>query len=163
MGGEPVTQDERDGRGDGPGDGRADGQGDGRPEVGHQPGDPTPVPGGQTGLLVGAARTSLGCLGELGLELVGGAVLAVLTTASLAAVLVLAITVHRASPAGAYALAALGLLGLLHGIRHHRRPAERRSRPGRITARVTGGLGVWLILCVGYASFGDVLDLSSGF
>ncbi|MER7844019.1 hypothetical protein ABTZ03_08715 [Kitasatospora sp. NPDC096077] len=120
--------------------------------VGHQPGDPTPVPGGQTGLLVGLTRRTLGCVGELLLELVGGAVLVVLTTGSLVVSFVLAQALYAASPAAAYALAAVGLLGLLHGIRHRRRPKEERSRLGRITAGVTGLLGFWLILCVGYAS-----------
>ncbi|MFJ4186477.1 hypothetical protein [Kitasatospora sp. NPDC089509] len=110
------------------------------------------MPGGQTGLLVGLTRRTLGCVGELLLELVGGAVLVVLTTGSLVVSFVLAQALYAASPAAAYALAAVGLLGLLHGIRHRRRPKEERSRFGRITAGITGLLGFWLILCVGYAS-----------
>ncbi|MEU4119220.1 hypothetical protein AB0F71_32595 [Kitasatospora sp. NPDC028055] len=134
--------------------------------VGHQPGDPTPVPGGQvglaTGLTTGLARHSAGCLGEFVLEAVGGVVLLALTTASLAGAFLLTQTLHRASPAAAYALAAAGLLGLVHGIRHRRRPKEQRSRLGRITAGIVGALGLWLILCVGYASFDSAFGLNIG-
>ncbi|MFJ9773152.1 hypothetical protein ACIRVF_18245 [Kitasatospora sp. NPDC101157] len=130
--------------------------------AGPQPGDPTPVPGGQVGLLTGAARESTGCLGELLVELVGGTLLVALTTGSLAAAFFLAQALHRASPVGAYGLAALGLLGLAHGIRHRRRPKERRGRLGRITAKITGALGFWLVLCVLYASFGTAFGPDIG-
>ncbi|MFG2843595.1 hypothetical protein ACGF12_10530 [Kitasatospora sp. NPDC048296] len=128
----------------------------------HQPGDPTPVPGGQVGPGRYIAEASMGCLGELLTEVVGGLVLLVLTTASLAGAYLLARALHQASPAGAYGLAAVGLLGLAHGIRHWRRPKEQRSRVGRITAAVTGALGFWLILCVGYASFDAACGLNIG-
>ncbi|MFE4513989.1 hypothetical protein ACFRMQ_07280 [Kitasatospora sp. NPDC056783] len=130
--------------------------------TGHQPGGPTPVPGGQIGLVEGAARKSMGCLGELVFEFVGGIALLALTTASLAGAFFLARVLHEASPAGAYALAALGLLGLVHGIRHRRKPREQRTRIGRITAAVTGALGLWLILCVGFASFDTAFGLDLG-
>lgn len=130
--------------------------------AGHQPGDPTPVPGGQVGLATGLARDSTGCLGEFVLEAVGGVLLLALTTASLAGAFFLARTLHQASPGAGYALAALGLPGLVHGIRHRRRPKEQRSRLGRITAGITGVLGLWLILCVGYASFDTAFGLNIG-
>ncbi|WP_316527625.1 hypothetical protein [Kitasatospora brasiliensis] len=130
--------------------------------AGHQPGDPTPVPGGQVGMAEYAARKSMGCLGELLLEVVGGIAFMALTTASLAAAFVLARVLHAASPVGAYALAALGLLGLVHGVRHLRKPKERRTRIGRITAAVTGALGFWLVLCVGYASIDAAFGLNLG-
>ncbi|MFE7527579.1 hypothetical protein ACFU7Y_17935 [Kitasatospora sp. NPDC057542] len=69
---------------------------------------------------------------------------------------------HEAGPAGAYGLAALGLLGIVHGIRHRRRPKEQRTRTGRVTAAVTGALGFWLVLCVGYASFDAAFGLDLG-
>ncbi|MEV7184404.1 hypothetical protein [Kitasatospora sp. NPDC093102] len=130
--------------------------------TGHQPGDPAPVPGGQVGPAAYAAEESMGCLGELVLEFVGGIALLALTTASLAGAFILARVLHEASPAGAYGLAALGLLGLVHGIRHRRRPKEQRTRIGRITAAVTGVLGFWLVLCVGYASFDAAFGLNLG-
>ncbi|MFE3873929.1 hypothetical protein ACFXPX_05930 [Kitasatospora sp. NPDC059146] len=133
---------------------------------GHQPGDPTPVPGGQvglaTGLATGLARDSAGCLGEFVLETVGGVLLLALTTGSLAGAFFLAQTLHRTSPAAAYALAAAGLCGLVHGIRHRRRPKEQRTRLGRITTGIAGALGLWLILCVGYASFDTAFGLNIG-
>ncbi|MFE3499241.1 hypothetical protein [Kitasatospora sp. NPDC059160] len=133
---------------------------------GHQPGDPTPVPGGQvglaTGLATGLARDSAGCLGEFVLETVGGVLLLALTTGSLAGAFFLAQTLHRTSPAAAYALAAAGLYGLVHGIRHRRRPKEQRTRFGRITAGIAGALGLWLILCVGNASFDTAFGLNIG-
>ncbi|WP_327682355.1 hypothetical protein [Kitasatospora sp. NBC_00458] len=129
----------------------------------HLPGDPTPVPAGREGG---------GCLGAIGrtvrdlvLELVGevvlGLVLAVLTTASLAGAFVLAVLAHRQSPALAYALGALAVAVVALGIRQLRRPREQRGRAGRILGSVTSVLGVWLMLCVGYASLSEALDLAT--
>ncbi|MFJ6138233.1 hypothetical protein [Kitasatospora sp. NPDC092286] len=126
------------------------------------PGDPTPVQGGQTGLATGAAKGCLHLLGELTIEAVGTVVLGVATTASLAAVFVLAQLARRHSPAASCAFAALAVLGVAHGIRRLRRPKEQRTRLGRRSAAVTGGLGLWLLACLGYASFGTALDLGSG-
>ncbi|MGA5821007.1 hypothetical protein ACPC54_24450 [Kitasatospora sp. NPDC094028] len=135
---------------------------DGGPSTTHQPGDPTPVPGGQVGPVTFVLQKAGGCLGELVGEVVGGLLLMALTTASLAGTFHVAQHLHRASAAGAYALAALGLLAVVHGIRHLRRPKERRSRIGRITAAVTAVLGGWLAACVGYASFDAAFDLNLG-
>ncbi|MFE4974286.1 hypothetical protein ACFRAR_19525 [Kitasatospora sp. NPDC056651] len=110
----------------------------------------------------GAARKTMGCLGELVFEFVGGIALLALTTASLAGAFVLAQVLYAASPVGAYALAVLGLLGLVHGIRHRRKPEEQRTRIGRITAAVTGTIGLWLVLCVGFASFDTAFGLDLG-
>ncbi|KJS53608.1 hypothetical protein VM98_24110 [Streptomyces rubellomurinus subsp. indigoferus] len=135
---------------------------DGGPSTAHQPGDPTPVPGGQVGPATFAVQKAGGCLGELVVETVGGILLMALTTLSLAATFYVAQALHRASAPGAYALAALGLLALVHGVRHLRRPEERRSRIGRITAAVTAVLGGWLAACVGYASFDAAFGLNIG-
>ncbi|MFE6864996.1 hypothetical protein ACFVFS_00400 [Kitasatospora sp. NPDC057692] len=134
----------------------------GTPDLGkpvHQPGDPTPV----TDPPHGPVRGCLRAIGEFLLELVGEALLVVLTTASLAAAFVLAELAHRRSPALAYALGAAGVLVVVLGVRQLRRPKERRGRSGRVLAAVTAGLGVWLLLCVLYASLRDALDLASAF
>ncbi|MFF7589367.1 hypothetical protein ACFZCK_17955 [Kitasatospora purpeofusca] len=102
-----------------------------------------------------------GFFGELVGELVLGTLLAVLTTASLAGVFVLAELVHRRDPLLAYALGAVAVLLLVLGVRQLRRPGERRGRVGRILAAGTAGFGVWLLACVGYASLREALDLAS--
>ncbi|MFF8770806.1 hypothetical protein [Kitasatospora sp. NPDC015120] len=127
----------------------------------HRPGDPTPVSDPPHGPVRGCLRA----IGEFVLELVGEAVLGLLlvllTTASLVALLALASLALRRSPVLAYALGAGAVLLIVLGVRQLRRPRERRGRPGRILAAVTAGLGVWLLLCVAYASWGEVLAAAS--
>ncbi|GAA1393241.1 hypothetical protein GCM10009639_26100 [Kitasatospora putterlickiae] len=127
----------------------------------HQPGDPTPVTDPVHGPLCGCLHAIGEFLGDLVLEVVGGTLLALLTTASLAGAFVLAELAHRQSPALAYALGAAAVLVTALGVRQLRRPRERRGRLGRILAAVTAGLGVWLLLCVFYASLREALDLAS--
>ncbi|MFF7456850.1 hypothetical protein [Kitasatospora sp. NPDC008115] len=129
----------------------------------HQPGDPTPVTGPVHGPVRGCLNAIGEFLGELLLEAVLGTLLTVLTTASLVAAFVLAELAHRRSPALAYALGAVAVLVTVLGVRQLRRARERRGRFGRVLARVTAGLGVWLLLCVFYASLSDALDLAAAF
>ncbi|MFI6154662.1 hypothetical protein ACIBCA_18465 [Kitasatospora sp. NPDC051170] len=140
----------------------SDTQAGGGEPTGHQPGDPTPVPGGQVGPITFVARKAGGCLGELLIELVGGTLAMALTTASLAGAFYGVKLLHRASALGAYGVAALGLLALVHGIRQVRRPREQRSRAGRFAATATAVLGGWLLLCVGYASLDAAFGLNIG-
>ncbi|WP_371501162.1 hypothetical protein OG871_30235 [Kitasatospora sp. NBC_00374] len=116
------------------------------------PGEPTPVPGGQIGCAAGLARGLGRLVGETAVELVGGAVLGVLATASLAAVLVGVQLAYRHSPPATLTAAGLTLPGLLYGGRQLLRPERPRTRRSRIAAGVTGGLGLWLVICVAYAS-----------
>ncbi|MFB7476260.1 hypothetical protein [Kitasatospora sp. NPDC056184] len=125
----------------------------------HRPGDPTPV----TDPPRGPVRGCLHAIGEFLLELVGEVLLGVLATASLAAAFLLAELAYRLSPALSYALGAVGVLVVVLGVRQLRRPRERRGRRGRVLAAATAGLGVWLLLCVFYASLSDALDLASVF
>ncbi|WP_380280818.1 hypothetical protein [Kitasatospora purpeofusca] len=126
-------------------------------EPAHRPGDPTPVSDPPHG----PVRGCLHAIGEFLLELAGEALLGVLTTASLVAAFVLAELAHRRSPVLAYALGAAAVLVVVLGVRQLRRPKERRGRLGRILAALTAGLGVWLLLCVCYASLRGALDLAS--
>ncbi|MER5354500.1 hypothetical protein ABT093_29735 [Kitasatospora sp. NPDC002551] len=127
----------------------------------HQPGDPTPV----TDPPHGPARGCLHAIGEFLLELAGeavlGTLLAVLTTGSLIGLFLLAELGYEQSPLLAHALGAVAVLTVVLGLRQLRRPRERRGRWGRILAAVTTGLGVWLLLCVCYASLGDALDAAA--
>ncbi|MFB7376902.1 hypothetical protein ACFC6U_01305 [Kitasatospora purpeofusca] len=135
----------------------------GRPGPGavHLPGDPTPVGDPVHGPVRGCLSAIGGFFGELLGELVLGTLLALLTTASLAGVFVLAELAHRRDPLLAGALGAVAVLLLLLGVRQLRRPRERRGRVGRILAAGTTGFGVWLLACVGYASLREALDLAT--
>ncbi|MCU7826234.1 hypothetical protein [Kitasatospora sp. DSM 101779] len=95
-------------------------------------------------------------LGEAVLELVGGLVLAGLTTASLAGTVVGAGRLYGRSPLAAWSLAAVGAAVAVYGLLQRRRPKERRTRVGRVCSGLVGALGAWLGLCVCYASY-DVL------
>ncbi|MET8700876.1 hypothetical protein ABZW10_18690 [Kitasatospora sp. NPDC004723] len=136
----------------------------GTPDLGkpvHQPGDPTPVADPPHGPVRGCLYAIGAFLLDAVIEVVGGTLLALLTTGSLAAAFVLAELAHRLSPVFAYALGALAVLVAVLGVRQLRRPKERRGRFGRILAAVTAGLGVWLLLCVFYASLREALGLAS--
>lgn len=136
----------------------------GGPEPGrplHLPGDPTPVDDPAHGPVRGCLTAIGEFLGELVGELVLGTLLALLTTASLAGVFVLAELAHRQDPLLAYALGLAAVLLVLLGVRQSRRPKERRGRVGRVLAAATAGLGVWLLACVGYASLHEALDLAT--
>ncbi|MFF2354808.1 hypothetical protein ACFVVL_34220 [Kitasatospora sp. NPDC058115] len=127
----------------------------------HRPGDPTPV----TDPPHGPVRGCLRAIGEFVLELVGeavlGTLLALLTTASLAAVVALTVLAFGQNPVLTCAVGTVAVLLIVLGVRQLRRPKERRGRLGRILAAVTAGLGVWLLLCVVYASWGAVLAAAS--
>ncbi|SDT40840.1 hypothetical protein SAMN05216371_2190 [Streptomyces sp. TLI_053] len=127
----------------------------------HLPGDPTPVADPVRGPVRGCTAAIGGFLGELLGELVLGTLFALLTTASLAGVFVLAELVHRRDPLLARAMGAAAVLLLFLGVRQLRRPREQRGRVGRILAAGTAGLGVWLLACVGYASLREALDLAT--
>ncbi|MFD8319444.1 hypothetical protein [Kitasatospora purpeofusca] len=127
----------------------------------HLPGDPTRVGDPVHGPVRGCLTAIGGFFGELLGELLLGTLLALLTTASLAGVFVLAELAHRQDPLLAYGLGLAAVLLLLLGVRQLRRPKERRGRVGRVLAAGTAGVGVWLLACVGYASLRGALDLAT--
>ncbi|MGW4897299.1 hypothetical protein ACWEQL_34330 [Kitasatospora sp. NPDC004240] len=132
------------------------------------PGDPTPVPGGQVSPLVGIARACRDRIVEFLVEVVGELVLGVLATVSLALALAgvlgvglaLALLAERHGPASAGAVAVLGLGLAWLGLRRLRRARRQPTRLGRALSALTTAVGCWLLLCLGYASFGDAFHLA---
>ncbi|MEV4611848.1 hypothetical protein AB0K43_04490 [Kitasatospora sp. NPDC049258] len=123
-------------------------------EGGPQPGDPTPVVGGQTGLAHGLRRGIARVGGELRLETFGGLVPAAPATASLAADCYGTRWAYRHHPGAAWAAGIAPSAVLLRGAWLGLRPGKPRTRSGKLAAGAAGAFRLWLPARLGYPDFG---------
>lgn len=122
---------------------------------------PTPPEGRRARLPVRIVRSVGKFLAELVGDAVVEALLVVLTTASLALVLVVAQLLYLLSPWAAAAAAVLTSGVLVHGVRLRRRPERPRGRAGRLAAFLPAALACWMLLCLCFASLGGAVRLAS--